>query len=106
MLAEIMVRAGQRLVKKYPPEGREYWASRAWNRTPFEKAPKVGADLKLKREIIRGYLNDYGTNAKRVLEFCCGTGKFTKIAAERCTAPELVAVDISTDGLKKTEANV
>lgn len=106
MFTEIMVRAGQRLVKKYPPEGREYWSSRWWNRAPFEKAEKVGADLKLKREIIGGYLSDYGKDAKRVLEFCCGTGKFTKIAAERCTAPELVAVDISSEGLKKTEANV
>jgi len=106
MLAELMVRAGQRLVKRYPPEGREYWSATPWDRTPFEKARKVGADLALKREIIGGYLSDYGKDAKRVLELCCGTGKFTKIAAERCSAPELVAVDISTGNLKQTEANV
>lgn len=39
MLAKIMVRAGQRLVKKYPPEGREYWSSRWWNRRLPDSGP-------------------------------------------------------------------
>jgi ubiquinone/menaquinone biosynthesis C-methylase UbiE len=99
MLAEAMVRWGRQLVSQYPPEGRAYWAARFWDRSPIENAPSVGADHRVKQQHIIGFINRYAADAKRVLEFSCGTGEFTEVALRVTTAPAIVAVDISDQAL-------
>lgn len=100
MLAEVMVRVAQQMIRKYPPEGRSYWAARFWDRTPIETAPLVKDDLQVKQEYISNYVSQHGKDAKRLLEFSCGTGDFTKAATALSTATEIVAVDISARALE------
>jgi SAM-dependent methyltransferase len=100
MLAEAMVWLGHQLIRNYPPEGRSYWASRFWDRAPVETTPGVNDDLRVKQELISSYVTRYGKDARRVLEFSCGTGEFTKVAASLTSAPEIVAVDISEHALE------
>lgn len=99
MLAEGMVQWGHQLIRNYPPEGRAYWASRFWDRTPVETTPGVREDLQVKQEAIAGFVTRHGRQARRVLEFSCGTGEFTKAAVKLTTAPDITAVDISEQAL-------
>jgi hypothetical protein len=81
MLAETFVQAGHWLVKGYGPEGRRYWAARFWDREEVESRPELGDDFRAQKAHIAGYLTRYGADADRVLEFACGTGECTEMAA-------------------------
>lgn len=99
MFAEALVRSGLKLVKKYPPEGRAYWSARFWDRDEVESHPALGSDFQAQKDRIDELLIKYGADCQRVLEFACGTGEFTVMAARRTGAAEIVATDISQHAL-------
>lgn len=100
MLAEALVRAGHELIEGYPPEGRGYWAARFWDRDEVESRPMLGDDFRAQKDRIASYIKQYGDGVDRVLEFACGTGEFTGMAARLTSADEIVATDISEHALK------
>jgi SAM-dependent methyltransferase len=106
MLAEFMARAGNRILGDIPPDGREYWASRFWDREAAEAHPAIKAHYDEQTDEVARLLTQYAKDADRVLEFCCGTGLFTKLAADLTGASEIVALDISEQGLERTRARV
>jgi trans-aconitate methyltransferase len=106
VLAEVLVNSGRRMVKDYPPEGRRYWAARFWDREEVESRPGLGDDFRVQKEIIARYVAEYGRDAERVLEFACGTGEFTEMAATLTPATTIVATDISPQAIERTRARV
>lgn len=99
MFAEAVVKLSHKLIRGYAPEGRAHWAAKAWDRTPYELAPRVGPDLKVKKDRIGDLVAEYGQGADRLIEFACGTGVHTEVAVKRCDAPDITVVDISADAL-------
>jgi SAM-dependent methyltransferase len=106
MLAEAMVRAGHVLVRPFPPEGREYWAGRFWDREEVESHPVLGDDFRAQKTRIAEMLERYGGNAAHVIEIACGTGEFTAMASRLPEVKEVVATDISQHALDKAAARV
>lgn len=106
MLAELLANVGQRAVADIPPDGRDYWAARFWDRDAAERHDLLAPDFRKQKDVISDYLCAYGTEARRVLEFACGTGEFTRLTAELTNTEEIVALDISEQGLAKTRAKV
>jgi SAM-dependent methyltransferase len=106
MLAELMARTGNRILGEIPPNGKDYWASRFWDRDAAEAHPSIRPHYDVQTEEVANLFRRYGSDADRVLEFCCGTGLFTKQAHDLTPAKEVVALDISTEGLKRTRARV
>src|SRR3982750_2442630 len=104
MLAELMARTGNRILGEIPPNGKDYWASRFWDRDAAEAHPSIRPHYDVQTEEVANLFRAYGKDADRVLEFCCGTGLFTKQAADLTPAKEIVALDISTQGLGGTRA--
>jgi SAM-dependent methyltransferase len=99
MIAETLVRAGHALVRRYPPEGRDYWSARYWNRDEAESHPVLGTDFHAQKAQVGELLTTYGQDAATVLEFACGTGAFTAMAATLTPATQIVATDISQHAL-------
>jgi SAM-dependent methyltransferase len=99
MLAELLARSGSSLLNGIPPNGKDYWAARFWDRDSAEKHPVLSEDFLVQKETIGGFLEKYGADANQLLEFCCGTGEFTRIASERTSVREITALDISAQGL-------
>ncbi|SRR5216683_310480 len=99
MLAEMLVRSGHMLVRGYPPEGRDYWSQRFWNRDEAESRPILGDDFRAQKEQIADLLQRYSEGTPRILEFACGTGEITAMAAKVTAAREIVATDISEQAL-------
>jgi SAM-dependent methyltransferase len=106
MIAELLAGTGQAIVRNIPPDGREYWAKRFWDRDTHEQHPRLRSAFLSQKEIVAGYLRDYAGSTSRVLELACGTGEFTRLAAQLTPAREITAVDISADGLRRTRARV
>jgi SAM-dependent methyltransferase len=106
MIAELLARSGRTMLQGIPPDGKEYWAARFWDRAAAEQHKLLRDDFLAQKEMIAGFLREYGANSKRVLEFACGTGEFTALAAELTPAASVTAVDISTEGLDRTRARV
>lgn len=106
MIAERLVSTGNRLIAAYPPEGRDYWAARFWDRDAAERDPVLGDHYRAQKDILGDLIEKYGAHADRIVEFACGTGEFSKIAVERAHPREMVAVDISKEGLARTRARV
>jgi SAM-dependent methyltransferase len=106
MLAEQMVRAGSKLVTDYPPDGKDYWAARFWDRDKAERNPLLGAHYRIAKQAAAGLIERYGSEADHVVEFACGTGEFTKIAADKTDAKRITALDISRQGLERTRRRV
>jgi SAM-dependent methyltransferase len=106
MIAELMARTGNTIVRGIPPEGRAYWAARFWDRDTHEQHPLLRESFLAQKETIAGYLNRYATAATNILEFGCGTGEFTRLAAELTPASTITAVDISAEGLARTGQRV
>lgn len=100
MLAEMLARSGQIFVKGIPPDGRAYWAARYWDRDAAERHPVLADSFLQQKETVAGFLRNHGHDAERVLEFACGTGEFTRLAAESTPARKIVAMDISEQGLE------
>jgi SAM-dependent methyltransferase len=106
MIAELLARTGKAVVRDIPPDGRAYWAARFWDRDTHEQHPLLRNAFLQQKETIAGFLGRYAANAQRILEFACGTGEFTRLAAERTAAGQITAVDISAEGLKRAAERV
>jgi SAM-dependent methyltransferase len=106
MIAELMARAGKAVIGDIPPDGRAYWAARYWDRDTHEQHPLLREAFLQQKETIARFLSSYASDADRIVEIACGTGEFTRLAAERTTARQITAVDISAEGLKRTRARV
>lgn len=106
MIAELLARSGRTVLNGIPPDGSRYWAARFWDRDAAERHELLNPEFLSQKEAIAGYLREYGGTAQRVLEFACGTGEFTALAAELTPAREITAIDISEQGLARTRARV
>jgi SAM-dependent methyltransferase len=106
MIAERMAQVGRRLVRDYPPDGRAYWAERFWDRDAAERQAIIGDHFHAQKDVLSELISQYGADAGRILEFACGTGEFTGLAAERTTATQIVAMDISEQALDITRERV
>lgn len=106
MLAEQLVRTGSKLISAYPPEGRDYWAARFWDRNSAEQDPIIGEHYRSAKKSIADMIKRYGANANQTIEFACGTGEFTNLTAKLTPASEIVALDISAQGLERTAKRV
>ncbi|MFI5593966.1 class I SAM-dependent methyltransferase [Amycolatopsis sp. NPDC051758] len=99
MLAELLARSGKVLLDSVPPDGRKYWAARFWDRAAAEQHPLLREHFLSQKDTIGKYLEKYGAETGQVLEFACGTGEFTGLAATRTAAKSITALDISQQGL-------
>ncbi len=106
MLAELMARCGSALLDGVPPDGKDYWAARFWDRESAEHHPILGPEFLRQKDSIAEYIRKYGRDAGSVLEFACGTGAFTQLAAEHTPATKITALDISADALERARAHV
>jgi ubiquinone/menaquinone biosynthesis C-methylase UbiE len=100
MLAELMAQTGRAVLDGVPPDGRDYWAARFWDRDSAEQHSVLAGDFLQQKATIADYLATYGASAERALEFACGTGEFTRLVAERTKVREITALDISAQGLE------
>jgi SAM-dependent methyltransferase len=106
MIAELLARTGRAVVRDIPPDGRAYWSARFWDRDTHEQHPLLSNAFLQQKETIGRYLETYAGDADRILEFACGTGEFTRLAAERTAAKQITAVDISVEGLERARQRV
>jgi SAM-dependent methyltransferase len=106
MIAEQFERFGSKIVAGYPPDGRSYWAARFWDRDAAEEDPIIGDHYRAQKKAIGEMMTRHGATADRILEFACGTGEFTNMAAALTGAKEIVAVDISAAGLERARQRV
>ena len=106
MIAELLADTGRTIIRDVPPDGRQYWAKRFWDRDTHEQHPRLRAAFLRQKDTIARFLREYAGNATRVLEIACGTGEFTRLAAELTTADQITAVDISAEGLRLTAQRV
>lgn len=106
VLSETMARAGQALISNTAPNGKAYWAGRFWDRDAAERHPVLAGEFLKQKETIAGYLEKYGKDADRSIEFACGTGEFTRLTAEHTTVREMRAIDISAQGLEIARSRV
>ena len=100
MFAEAAVKLSQKLIKGYAPKAGAHWAAKAWDRSKYDRAPRVGPDLKAKKERVADLIEAHGQGADRLIEFACGTGAHTENAVKRSDAKEILVVDISADALE------
>lgn len=101
MLAEVLAESGIRVLGKLPPNGKEYWAGRFWDREAEERHPVLGSHYLQEKNDLAKMIEDYAAGATRVLEFCCGTGEFIELTNTLATPQEIVAMDISEHALAK-----
>jgi SAM-dependent methyltransferase len=106
MIAESLENVGSKLISGYAPDGKSYWAARFWDRDAAEADPIIGEHYRAQKNDIGEMLTRHAATTDRVLEFACGTGEFTNMAATRTSAKEIVALDISAQGLERTRARV
>ena len=99
MITELMARAGKAVLGDTPPAGRAYWAARFWDRDSAERHPVLAGEVLRQKATVSVLLRQYGGQVETVLEFACGTGEFTRLAAELTPAREITAVDISDQAL-------
>jgi SAM-dependent methyltransferase len=106
MIAELLASTGKSILRDIPPDGRDYWARRFWDRDTHEQHPQLRQEFLSQKEVVADLLSTYAGNADRILEFACGTGEFTRLAAELTTAKDITAVDISAEGLRRAAQRV
>jgi SAM-dependent methyltransferase len=106
VLSEVLARAGQVLISDTAPNGKSYWERRFWDRDTAEKHPVLAHEFAKQKETITGYLEKYGADARRAIEFACGTGEFTRLTMAHTSVEELTAIDISAQGLAIARARV
>jgi SAM-dependent methyltransferase len=99
MLAELLARSGQAMLRGIPPDGRSYWRARFWDRDAVQRHPGSAESFLRQKAVIVDYLERYAGQARRALEFACGTGEFTACLAAATPAEEIVALDISQTAL-------
>jgi trans-aconitate methyltransferase len=100
MFAEAVVKWSHKLIRGYPPTAGAHWAAKAWDRSKYEVAPRVGPDLRAKKDRIGDLIAEYSKGADRIIEFACGTGTHTESSLKRSDVPEITLVDISADALE------
>ncbi len=105
MLAEVLGRTGKVILRDVPPDGRSYWEARYWDRDGAERHAVLGPEFLLQKRTVEKLIERYGAGTGRILEFACGTGEFTRMAAE-LEPEEMVALDISAEGLEMTRRKV
>jgi SAM-dependent methyltransferase len=105
MLSEVLARTGKVILRDVPPDGRSYWEARYWDRDGAERHAVLGPEFLLQKRTVEKLIERYGTGSERILEFACGTGEFTKMAAA-LEPQEIVALDISREGLEMTRRKV
>ncbi|WP_203992598.1 class I SAM-dependent methyltransferase [Sphaerisporangium rufum] len=96
----MMAGAGARIVRRYPPDGAAYWSQRFWDRDTLEQVPVFGDQLQLVKKDIAALMTRHATDIGTVLEFGCGTGEFTAMAAELARPTEITALDISPQAIE------
>jgi SAM-dependent methyltransferase len=106
MLAELLARSGQAVLRDVAPDGRRYWGTRFWDRDAAERHPVLAPEFLRQKETIGQHLGRAGGEATRVLEFACGTGVFTALAASLTPAKQIVALDISAQALRIARGRV
>jgi len=106
MIAEILARSGRTVLRDIPPDGTRYWAARYWDREAAERHQKLSPAFMSQKETIARFLREYGAQARHVLEFACGTGEFTMLAAELTPATQITAIDVSEQGLERARGRV
>jgi SAM-dependent methyltransferase len=106
MIAELLARTGRTIIRDIPPDGRDYWSKRFWDRDTHEQHPLLRQEFLRQKATIADLLGRYAADAERIIEFACGTGEFTRLAAERTGAKEITAVDISEEGLRRARERV
>jgi SAM-dependent methyltransferase len=106
MIAELLARTGRNIVRDIPPDGRDYWAGRFWDRDTHEQHPLLRQEFLRQKETIAELLSRHAVDAERIIEYACGTGEFTRLAAELTRAKEITAVDISEEGLRRARERV
>ncbi|HXP18943.1 MAG TPA: class I SAM-dependent methyltransferase [Streptosporangiaceae bacterium] len=102
----MLARSGRTVLRGIPPNGTRYWAARYWDREAAERHQVLSPEFLSQKETIARFLREYGTGAKHVLEFACGTGEFTALAAELTPAAQITALDVSEQGLKLARGRV
>ncbi len=100
MIAEAMFGLGRRLVKDFPPMGREYFARRAWNPTRYDKSTLGGPEIADNERRVVDLIERYAQDAQRTIEFGCGPGDYLKAVQKYTPAPEIVGVDVSAKALE------
>ncbi len=106
MIAELLANTGKSILRDIPPDGRDYWARRFWDRDTHEQHPLLRQEFLLQKRAIADLLATHAGDADRIVEFACGTGEFTRLAAELTAANEITAVDISAEGLRRAGERV
>lgn len=106
MIAEAMVWLGRRLVRDFPPKGREYFAGRVWNGTRYDSSTLGGPEILDNERRIVDLIKKYGQDVDRTLEFGCGPGLYLEAAAKNTNAPEVVGVDVSAKTLETARRRV
>ncbi|MDH2427224.1 class I SAM-dependent methyltransferase [Sphaerisporangium sp. TRM90804] len=102
----MLARSGHKILGEQPPDGAKYWAARFWDRDLAERDPLLGEHYRAQKADLAQVIEKYARDADRVIEFACGTGEFTGMMARLSLAKEIVALDISAQGLEKTRARV
>jgi SAM-dependent methyltransferase len=106
MLAELLARSGQKVLRGVPPDGRNYWEARFWDRDAAENRSTMAEVFVRQRETISEHLRQYGGQTRRALELACGTGEFTFQVATLTPAKEIVALDISPLALELARSRI
>lgn len=101
MLAEVLAESGIRVLGKLPPNGKDYWAGRFWDRESEERHPVLGSHYLQEKNDLAKMIEEYAGGTPRVLEFCCGTGEFIQLTNTLAEPREIVATDISEHALAR-----
>jgi ubiquinone/menaquinone biosynthesis C-methylase UbiE len=106
MLARFCVRAGTVLLGDRPPDGRAYWAARAWDRDAVTSTPGLSAHFDRHRQVAEDLIGTHAAGAREVLEIACGTGEFTELAARMLPGARVTGVDISAQALAQADSRL
>jgi SAM-dependent methyltransferase len=106
MIAELVAQMGKSVLGDIPPDGRAYWAARSWDRDAASQHPLLGADFRQQEEVIGDYLGTFARDSERGIEVGCGTGRFTRLTADRTGCTDIVALDISARSLELSRRRV
>jgi SAM-dependent methyltransferase len=105
MFAEVLARVGTALLDGTAPDGKAYWSKRYWDRAQAEDS-FLGPHFLIQKSSVAEMIAAHAPDVETVIEFCCGTGEFSMIAAERTAARQITALDISAHALEQARRRV